>query len=183
MNASRNHHGINLNILKWLFRWLETFWKTNQRTRKNLHNLLSKPEPNLFLRFKDMNPLIIEQSRTQRIKGRHSNKFETPIVDPEVLPQGPITRSKAKQFREALSLICAKLSDSFDIDCALDTRLYNEEGHELGDLSLARLKLRSLYAARFSLVKLIHLQLAHRSSIQLNFSSTSSTQAEQPRSS
>ncbi|KAL4312218.1 hypothetical protein GQ457_01G020380 [Hibiscus cannabinus] len=59
-----------------------------------------------------------------------------PIVDPGVLPQGPITRSKAKQFREAvegpitrsqakqfreaLFLTFAKLSDSFDINCALE---------------------------------------------------------------
>ncbi|KAK8600731.1 hypothetical protein V6N12_050582 [Hibiscus sabdariffa] len=53
-----------------------------------------------------------------------STSVPATIVDPEVLPQGPITRSKAKQFREALSLICAKLSDSFDIDCALDTRQF-----------------------------------------------------------
>ncbi|KAK8979721.1 hypothetical protein V6N11_027756 [Hibiscus sabdariffa] len=119
-----------------------------------------------------------------------STSIPATIVDPEVLPQGPITRSKAKQFREALSLTCAKLSDSFDIDCALDTRLYNvlhadmkKKGHELGDLSLARLKLKSLYATRFSSMKLIQLQLARFSSSQLNFSSTSSTQAEQPGSS
>ncbi|KAL4384127.1 hypothetical protein GQ457_15G018010 [Hibiscus cannabinus] len=42
------------------------------------------------------------------------------IADPEVLPQGPVTRSKAKQFREALSLSCAKLLDSFDHVYALD---------------------------------------------------------------
>ncbi|KAL4283329.1 hypothetical protein GQ457_16G018650 [Hibiscus cannabinus] len=47
------------------------------------------------------------------------------VSDQEVLPQGPITRSKAKQFREALFLICAKLIDSFDIDFALDNKLYN----------------------------------------------------------
>ncbi|KAL4388859.1 hypothetical protein GQ457_09G017710 [Hibiscus cannabinus] len=47
------------------------------------------------------------------------------VADPEVLPQGHVTRSKAKQFREALSLTCAKLLDSFDNVCALDNRLYN----------------------------------------------------------
>ncbi|KAL4382992.1 hypothetical protein GQ457_15G017910 [Hibiscus cannabinus] len=47
------------------------------------------------------------------------------IADPEVLPQGPVTRSKAKQFREALSLSCAKLLDSFDHVYALDCKLYN----------------------------------------------------------
>ncbi|KAL4385310.1 hypothetical protein GQ457_15G017880 [Hibiscus cannabinus] len=49
-----------------------------------------------------------------------STTASTPIMDPEVLPQGPITRSKAKQFREAIFLTCAKLSDSFDINCALE---------------------------------------------------------------
>ncbi|KAK9007097.1 hypothetical protein V6N11_050930 [Hibiscus sabdariffa] len=34
-----------------------------------------------------------------------STSAPAPIVDPEVLPQGPITRSKAKQFREALFLV------------------------------------------------------------------------------
>ncbi|KAL4385591.1 hypothetical protein GQ457_15G018070 [Hibiscus cannabinus] len=47
------------------------------------------------------------------------------VVDPEVLPQGPVTRSKAKQFRDVLSLTCAKLLDSFDNVCALDSKLYN----------------------------------------------------------
>ncbi|KAL4282658.1 hypothetical protein GQ457_16G018760 [Hibiscus cannabinus] len=84
-----------------------------------------------------------------------STSDPTPIVEPKVLPQGPITRSKAKQFREALFLICAKLSDSFDIDCALETKFYNVlhadmeiEEHDVEDLSLARLKFRSSYAAR-----------------------------------
>ncbi|KAL4342375.1 hypothetical protein GQ457_08G031280 [Hibiscus cannabinus] len=42
------------------------------------------------------------------------------VADPEVLPQGPATRSKAKQFREVHSLTCAKLLDSFDNVCALE---------------------------------------------------------------
>ncbi|KAL4310799.1 hypothetical protein GQ457_01G020300 [Hibiscus cannabinus] len=42
------------------------------------------------------------------------------VADPEVLPQGPATRSKAKQFREVYSLTCAKLLDSFDNVCALE---------------------------------------------------------------
>ncbi|KAL4295271.1 hypothetical protein GQ457_12G014510 [Hibiscus cannabinus] len=54
-----------------------------------------------------------------------STSVSAPIVDPEVLPQGPITRSKAKQFREALFLTCAKLSDSFDINCALELKCVN----------------------------------------------------------
>ncbi|KAL4304182.1 hypothetical protein GQ457_10G010270 [Hibiscus cannabinus] len=54
-----------------------------------------------------------------------STSSSTTVADPEVLPQGPVTRSKAKQFREALSLTCAKLLDSFDNVCALDSRLYN----------------------------------------------------------
>ncbi|KAL4282451.1 hypothetical protein GQ457_16G018480 [Hibiscus cannabinus] len=53
-----------------------------------------------------------------------STSAPAPIVDPEVLPQGPITRSKATQFREALSLICANLPDSFVIDSALGHKLY-----------------------------------------------------------
>ncbi|KAK8985764.1 hypothetical protein V6N11_021617 [Hibiscus sabdariffa] len=58
--------------------------------------------------------------------GDDVSTFEpTQKSDPEVLPQGPITRSKAKQFKEALSLTCAKLSYSFDNVCALDSRLYN----------------------------------------------------------
>ncbi|KAL4388178.1 hypothetical protein GQ457_09G017770 [Hibiscus cannabinus] len=83
-----------------------------------------------------------------------------PIVDPEVLPQGPITRSKAKQFREALFLTCAKLSDSFDINCALEHKYVNVlhtdveiKGHDIMDLSSARLKFRSSYAARFNSTK------------------------------
>ncbi|KAK8600732.1 hypothetical protein V6N12_050583 [Hibiscus sabdariffa] len=57
-----------------------------------------------------------------------------------------------------------------------------EKVHVLRDLSLARVKLGSSYAARFSSMKLLHfsqLVSAHLSSILLNFSSTSSTQAEQ----
>ncbi|KAL4281397.1 hypothetical protein GQ457_03G017270 [Hibiscus cannabinus] len=36
------------------------------------------------------------------------------VADPEVLPLGPITRSRAQKFKEVLSLTCTKLSDSFD---------------------------------------------------------------------
>ncbi|KAL4388085.1 hypothetical protein GQ457_09G017650 [Hibiscus cannabinus] len=43
-----------------------------------------------------------------------------------------------------------------------------EEEHELEDLSLAWVKLRSLYAARFSSKKLTRLQLAHFSSLRLH---------------
>ncbi|KAL4346281.1 hypothetical protein GQ457_17G008920 [Hibiscus cannabinus] len=80
--------------------------------------------------------------RKERFPAQRSSKFEVksfsrrgddvsksalaPIVDPDVLPQGPITRSKAKQFREALSLICAKLRDSFVIDSAIEHKLYIE---------------------------------------------------------
>ncbi|KAK8979725.1 hypothetical protein V6N11_027760 [Hibiscus sabdariffa] len=46
--------------------------------------------------------------------------------------------------------------------------LLREEEHELGDISLARLKLRSLYAACFSSTKLTHLQLAQFSSSKLH---------------
>ncbi|KAL4290193.1 hypothetical protein GQ457_14G026730 [Hibiscus cannabinus] len=64
------------------------------------------------------------------------------VADPEVLPRGPVTRSNVKQFKEI-------------------------EEHELGDLSLVWLKLRGLYAARFSSTNLTHLQLAHFSSSKL----------------
>ncbi|KAL4295181.1 hypothetical protein GQ457_12G014720 [Hibiscus cannabinus] len=154
-------------------------------------------------------------------------------ADPEVLPPGPVTRSKARKFREVISLNCAKLSDSLNDIPALDNERayisprsvtyeegsctniastlmveklgltttehhnpYNlqwlnngdeikvtkqvvvpfsigkykdeEDEHELKDLSLARVKLRSLYAARFSSKKLAHLQLAHFSSLRLH---------------
>ncbi|KAL4333067.1 hypothetical protein GQ457_07G006290 [Hibiscus cannabinus] len=47
------------------------------------------------------------------------------VADPEVLPLGPITRSRARKFREVLSLTCTKLSDSFDDVNALDNKLFN----------------------------------------------------------
>ena len=46
-------------------------------------------------------------------------------ADPEVLPLGPITRSKAKKFREVLSFTCAKVSDSFESECALEDKFYS----------------------------------------------------------
>ncbi|KAL4296689.1 hypothetical protein GQ457_12G014090 [Hibiscus cannabinus] len=42
------------------------------------------------------------------------------IADPEVHPQGPVTCSEAKQFRDVLSVTCVKLLYSFDNVCALD---------------------------------------------------------------
>ncbi|KAL4318276.1 hypothetical protein GQ457_18G000280 [Hibiscus cannabinus] len=65
-----------------------------------------------------------------------STSDPAPIVDPEVLPQGPITRSKEKQFREALFFTCAKLSDSFDINYALEHK--EIKGHDVRNLRLAR---------------------------------------------
>ncbi|KAL4323450.1 hypothetical protein GQ457_11G026000 [Hibiscus cannabinus] len=41
-------------------------------------------------------------------------------ADPEVLPQGPVTRSKARKFRDVISLNCVKLSDSLNDIPALD---------------------------------------------------------------
>ncbi len=49
----------------------------------------------------------------------------TKQTDPEVLPLGPITRSKAKKFREALFLTCATIPDLFDHVHTLEHRLYN----------------------------------------------------------
>ncbi|KAL4340625.1 hypothetical protein GQ457_08G031250 [Hibiscus cannabinus] len=107
------------------------------------------------------------------------------VADPEVLPLGPITRSRARKFKEVLSLTYTKLSDSFDDVSALDNKLFNvlhtnveDKEYDVGVLSLARLKFRSSYP--FQLNKADTLQLARFSSIQLNVSSTSSTQAEQP---
>ncbi|KAL4376552.1 hypothetical protein GQ457_02G026320 [Hibiscus cannabinus] len=51
------------------------------------------------------------------------------------------------------------------------------------ELKPSLVEARGLKCSSLQLNKVIHLQLAHRSSVQLNFSSTSSTQAEQPRSS
>ncbi|KAL4295466.1 hypothetical protein GQ457_12G014690 [Hibiscus cannabinus] len=47
------------------------------------------------------------------------------VADPEVLPLGPITRSRARKFREVLSLTCSKFSDSFEDISALDNKLFN----------------------------------------------------------
>ncbi|KAL4385809.1 hypothetical protein GQ457_15G017860 [Hibiscus cannabinus] len=102
------------------------------------------------------------------------------VADPEVLPQGPVTRSKAKQFREVLSLTCAKLLDSFDNVCALDSvfRLLtylsisssslDDEEHVLRDLSLARLKLGS----SFHLTEADRLSTSSFQLIEAPFSST-----------
>ncbi|KAL4310531.1 hypothetical protein GQ457_01G020720 [Hibiscus cannabinus] len=51
-----------------------------------------------------------------------------------------------------------------ELDHAVEGEALIEEEHDFGDLSLARLKLRRIYAARFSSTKLIQLQLAHFSS-------------------
>ncbi|KAL4387455.1 hypothetical protein GQ457_09G017580 [Hibiscus cannabinus] len=68
-----------------------------------------------------------------------------PIVDPEVLPQGPITRSKAKQFREALFLTCAKLSDSFDINYALEHKCVNgDQRPHCQELKLSSVEVQEL---------------------------------------
>ncbi|KAL4387981.1 hypothetical protein GQ457_09G018070 [Hibiscus cannabinus] len=74
----------------------------------------------------------------------------TKLADPEVIPLGPITQSRARKFREVLSLTCTKLSDSFDDVSALDNKLFNVlhtdvevKEHDVGNLRLARLKLGS----------------------------------------
>ncbi|KAL4323926.1 hypothetical protein GQ457_11G025920 [Hibiscus cannabinus] len=77
------------------------------------------------------------------------------VADPEILPLGPITRSRAQKFREVLSLTCTKLLDSFDDVSALDNKLFNVLHIDV-DLRLARLKFRSSYAAHFSSTKLTH---------------------------
>ncbi|KAL4324628.1 hypothetical protein GQ457_11G026150 [Hibiscus cannabinus] len=69
--------------------------------------------------------LLFEVKSFSRRGDDVSTSAPAPIVDPEVLPQGPITRAKTKQFREAIFLICAKLSYSIDIDCALEHKLSN----------------------------------------------------------
>ncbi|KAL4302058.1 hypothetical protein GQ457_10G010240 [Hibiscus cannabinus] len=124
------------------------------------------------------------------------------VADPEVLPLGPITRSRARKFREVLSLTYTKLSDSFDDVSALDNKLFNvlhtdveDKEHDVGDLSLARLKFRrertraqelkpsSVEAWRFvcSSFKLNEADTPSASSIQLisaMFSSTSALLAQ-----
>ncbi|KAL4376826.1 hypothetical protein GQ457_02G026390 [Hibiscus cannabinus] len=54
-----------------------------------------------------------------------STTMPTKVADPEVLPLGPIPRSRARKFREVLSLTCTKLSDSFNDVTALDNKLFN----------------------------------------------------------
>ncbi|KAL4341209.1 hypothetical protein GQ457_08G027980 [Hibiscus cannabinus] len=57
------------------------------------------------------------------------NDVRTPssvsVVHQEVLPQGPITKSKARQFREVLISTCTKLSESFDNESAIEHRCFN----------------------------------------------------------
>ncbi|KAL4325733.1 hypothetical protein GQ457_11G026130 [Hibiscus cannabinus] len=81
------------------------------------------------------------------------------VADPEVLPQGPVTRSKAKQFREVLSLTCAKLLDSFD-------NLAGERTCAHG-LKLSSVEAWELVCSSFQLHEADTLQLAHFSSTQL----------------
>ncbi|KAL4377680.1 hypothetical protein GQ457_02G026330 [Hibiscus cannabinus] len=113
------------------------------------------------------------------------------VADPEVLPQGPVTRERtcAQGLKlssvEAWSLYAARFSStklihlSYDVSTSSSTHVADpevlpqgpitrwKEERELGKLHLARWKLGSLYAARFSSTKLLHLQLARFSSTQL----------------
>ncbi|KAL4285150.1 hypothetical protein GQ457_16G018810 [Hibiscus cannabinus] len=54
-----------------------------------------------------------------------STTMPAKVADPEVLPLRPITRSRARKFREVLSLTCSKFSDSFEDISALDNKLFN----------------------------------------------------------
>ena len=54
-----------------------------------------------------------------------STSSATPNADPEVLPQGPITRSRARQIREALTSTCTKLCDSFVAAAPLELKCFN----------------------------------------------------------
>ncbi|KAL4285485.1 hypothetical protein GQ457_16G018380 [Hibiscus cannabinus] len=74
-----------------------------------------------------------------------STTMPAKVADPEVIPLGPITRSRARKFREVLSLTCTKLSDSFDDVSALDNKEVKE--HDVRNLRLARLKLGSSIGA------------------------------------
>ncbi|KAL4319737.1 hypothetical protein GQ457_18G009760 [Hibiscus cannabinus] len=58
-----------------------------------------------------------------------STTMPTKVADPEVLPLGPITRSRARK---------------------------EDKEHDISDLSLTRLKFMSSYAAHFSSTKLTH---------------------------
>ena len=53
-----------------------------------------------------------------------STSTQAQTADPEVLPSGPITRSKAKQFREVLILKCLQVSESLNNAYALENKLY-----------------------------------------------------------
>ena len=67
-------NGINLNGRKW-----EQTWKKNeQNPRKNSNNKLNEPEPYNDLAPKDLDPSIIQQSRTRSITkiDTTSNKYE-----------------------------------------------------------------------------------------------------------
>ncbi|KAL4302844.1 hypothetical protein GQ457_10G010370 [Hibiscus cannabinus] len=81
------------------------------------------------------------------------------VADPEVLPQGLVTHSKAKQFREALSLTCAKLFDSFD-------NLAGERTCAQG-LKLSSVEAWEPVCSSFQLHEADTLKLAHFSSTQL----------------
>ncbi|XP_039055027.1 uncharacterized protein LOC120197653 [Hibiscus syriacus] len=54
-----------------------------------------------------------------------STSMPTKETDPEVLPIGPITRSKAKQFREVLSLKCLQINKSIHNCHALEMKILN----------------------------------------------------------
>ena len=54
-----------------------------------------------------------------------STSSATPIADPDVLPQGPITRSKARKFREVLNATCLKFVNSLYDEYALESRCFN----------------------------------------------------------
>ena len=54
-----------------------------------------------------------------------STSSTTPNAYPKVLPQGPITRSRARQFREVLNATCLKFLNSHNNDFALEPRYFN----------------------------------------------------------
>ncbi|KAL4290135.1 hypothetical protein GQ457_14G015320 [Hibiscus cannabinus] len=91
------------------------------------------------------------------------------VADSEVLPQGLVTRSKAKQFREVLSLTCAKLLDSFDNVCALD-----RERTCAQELKSSSVEARKLVCSSFQLNEAT---TPSASSFQLTSAPSSSTSA------
>ncbi|KAL4375859.1 hypothetical protein GQ457_02G026350 [Hibiscus cannabinus] len=72
--------------------------------------------------FFDISNLFVVSNLRDTSGSDVSTSSSAYVADPEVLPHGPITRSKARQFREVLISTCTKLFESFDNESALELR-------------------------------------------------------------